>query len=286
MILAVLSGKGGTGKTLISTNLAAVWENAQYLDCDVEEPNGFLFLQPNILEEEKVYVFNPIIDIDKCTACGQCVQACQFNSLALVKEKIISFSKLCHSCGTCSLVCPTGAIQERTREIGAIQKGTTGELVCYQGKLNVGEPIAVPIIKQLKKKIDEEKNIILDCPPGSSCSVVNSIQYSDFCLLVTEPSVFGLHDLKIAVELVRKMGIPFGVFVNKAQITSQHIILNYCRKEKIPILGLLSFSKEVATLYSQGQLLVKTKGEYWPSFFSDLAYRIKEVCNNETVSSD
>lgn len=285
MIIAVLSGKGGTGKTLISTNLVGVLDKAEYMDCDVEEPNGFIFLKPNFIEQEKVTVFNPVIDSDKCQACGKCVKACQFNSLALVKEKILTFPKLCHSCGTCVLVCSVQAIKETEREIGVIEKGLADNLVCYQGKLNVGEPVAVPIIKQLKKRIDRTKNTVLDCPPGSSCSVVNSIQGSDFCLLVTEATLFGLHDLQIAVELVRKMNIPFGVVLNKAQITSQNMIISYCKKEGIPVLGLLAFSKEVAKLYSQGKLLVQEKGEYWKVFFEDLAYKIGEVLKNETISS-
>lgn len=286
LTIAVLSGKGGTGKTLISTNLAAVLEEAEYLDCDVEEPNGFIFLKPNLVTQEKVNVPNPVVDKEKCLACGQCVQACQFNCLALVKEQVLFFPKICHSCGTCSLVCPAGAIQEIEREIGVIEQGVAGNLTCYQGKLNVGEPIAVPIIKQLKEKINSAKNTVLDCPPGSSCSVVNSIAGSDFCLLVTEPTPFGLHDLQIAVNLVRKMHIPLGVVINKADITSQHLILKYCQKEKIPVLALLAFSKEVAKIYSQGELLVDKEGNYWKVFFSDLAQRVKEVLKNETVSSN
>jgi len=282
MIISVLSGKGGTGKTLISVNLAAVLDNVQYLDCDVEEPNGFIFLKPQLRGKEAVKVKNPIVDIEKCLACGQCVKACQFNSLALVKEKVIIFSKLCHSCGACLLVCPAQAITEIDREIGFVEEGTMGDLACYQGKLQVGEPMAIPIIKQLKTKINGQRNVILDCPPGSSCSVVNSIEGSDYCILVTEPTPFGFHDLQIAVSLVRKMGIPFGVIINKNQLGS-NIILNYCQKEEIQILGAIPFSKEIARIYSEGKLLAN-HGHYWNRYFRDLAHQVGEVIGHETVS--
>jgi len=275
MIISVLSGKGGTGKTLISVNLASALDNAEYLDCDVEEPNGFIFLKPEIAGREAVKIKNPVIDVDKCLACGQCVKACQYNALALVKGKVITFPKICHSCGTCLLVCPAEAIGEQDREIGIIEKGLNGSLTCYQGKLNVGEPIAVPIIKQLKKKINPERNVILDCPPGSSCSVVNSIEGSHYCLLVTEPTPFGFHDLQIAVSLVRQMDIPFGIVLNKSQ-AGRNIIVDYCQKEKINLLGAIPFSQEIAKIYSEGNLLV-TQGHYWKCFFADLAYRIQEV---------
>lgn len=282
MIISVLSGKGGTGKTLVSVNLAAVLDNAQYMDCDVEEPNGFIFLKPELREKKKVKVKEPVIDKAKCLACGQCVEACQYNALALVKEKIITFPKLCHSCGTCLLVCPAEAIEERDREIGEIEKGSVGNLLCYQGKLNVGEPIAVPIIKQLKKLINPDKNIILDCPPGSSCSVVNSIEGSNYCILVTEPTPFGFHDLQIAVSLVKKLGIPFGVLLNKNQI-GQNIILSYCQKEKIDILGAIPFSQEIAKIYSEGKLLAN-HGHYWNRYFKDLGHRVLEVIEHEATS--
>ena len=275
MIISVLSGKGGTGKTLISVNLASALDNALYLDCDVEEPNGFIFLKPEVTEREAVNVKSPVINVDKCLACGQCVRACQYNALALVKEKVIVFPKICHSCGTCLLVCPAECMEEKDREIGVVEGGTAGNLTCYQGKLNVGEPITVPIIKQLKKKINPGKNIVLDCPPGSSCSVVNSIEGSDYCLLVTEPTPFGFHDLQIAVGLVRQMGIPLGVVLNKSQAGS-NIIIEYCQKERIKLLGAIPFSQDIAKIYSQGNLLT-AQGHYWKCYFADLAYRIQEV---------
>ncbi len=254
MQITILSGKGGTGKTTISTNLAKVMK-ARYIDCDVEEPNGFIFLKPDIEESSDVFIPVPKVDKDKCISCKKCVNICQFNALAFVNKEVVLFEKLCHGCGACSLICPTDAILEEERSIGKTHKGKSDGLECLMGILDIGEPMAGPIISNLKKSIDE-KTTIIDSAPGSSCNVVKALIDSDYAILVTEPTAFGLHDLKIAVELVRNMNIPFGVIINRAD-DYENIIVDYCMDENIKIIGIIPFSKEIAQLYSQGKLLVE-----------------------------
>jgi len=258
MIISVLSGKGGTGKTTVATNLACSRQKTAYIDCDVEEPNGFLFLNPAIEHREKVNVMVPSIDKDSCLACGMCSKWCQFHALAQVKNNLLSFLQLCHGCGLCTLVCPEKAITEVPREIGVIERGKFNNNVFIHGVLKTGEPIAVPVIDRIIEEIWKitADVVIIDCPPGTSCSVIAAVEKSDFCLLVTEPTPFGLHDLKIAVNLIRTLDIPAGVVVNKAD-DSTRIIRGYCEAEGIPILMELPFSKRVAQIYSTGKLLIQ-----------------------------
>lgn len=272
MNIAVLSGKGGTGKTTVSTNLALVLK-ANYIDCDVEEPNGFIFLKPSDINEKEVQVDNPFIDYAKCTHCGDCASVCQFNALAIVKECVILFEKLCHSCGLCKIVCKHGAIEYEKRAIGVIEEGNKDDIQCRRGVLNVGEPMAVPIIKELLKDMNSGTNI-LDCSPGTSCNVVNTLQNVDLAVLVTEPSEFGLHDLKMAVELVRKFNIPMGIVINK-NTSDGNIITKYCREENIPLLGYLPYRRDIAKQYSTGEMLIENK-EY-RSFFENIAKNVKEA---------
>ncbi|EOD01356.1 ATP-binding protein [Caldisalinibacter kiritimatiensis] len=258
MYISVLSGKGGTGKTTISTNLASYLAQkgykTRYLDFDVEEPNGFIFLKPDVSETEEVKVKVPKVDEDLCKHCGACANHCNFNALAVTKQKVLVFEKLCHSCGLCSVVCPVDAIEEVDREIGKIEIGKMNNLEAIRGVLNIGEPMGIPIIKQLREHVSDDYINIVDSPPGSSCSVVNSVEDSDYSILVTEPTEFGLHDLRIAVEVIKQMNIPFGVVINKSD-ENDDIIEDYCKEEGCEILGKIPFSKDIASKYSKGQLL-------------------------------
>ncbi|WP_070109415.1 P-loop NTPase [Clostridium acetireducens] len=271
MNIAVLSGKGGTGKTTISTNLALVM-SANYIDCDVEEPNGFIFLKPEIVNSKKVNVDYPCINDEKCNNCGDCASVCQFNALAKTKKNVLLFEKLCHSCGACEIVCKTDALHYKKRPIGVIEEGILNNINCKRGILNIGEPMAVPIIRELLKNIKEGINII-DCSPGTSCNVVSSLQYVDLALLVTEPTEFGLHDLKMAVELVKKFNIPMAIIINK-EVSQDSIVHNYCIQEKIPIVGSLPYSRDIAKEYSSGNMLVNNKK--YKKIFDNIATKVKE----------
>ncbi|GIM29092.1 (4Fe-4S)-binding protein [Clostridium polyendosporum] len=272
MNVAVLSGKGGTGKTTVSTNLALALK-ANYIDCDVEEPNGFLFLKPQVKEIENVMVEYPLIEDSKCVSCGACVDVCQFNALAKVKDDIILFQKLCHGCGACEIACKYGAISYKKREIGRIEKGHIDNIDCSRGILNISEPMAVPVIRQLLEKLPEGINII-DCPPGTSCNVVNSLKYVDGAVLVTEPTEFGLHDLKIAVELVRMFNIPFGVVINKNSC-EENLIKKYCVEEQIQMIGAIPYNREIAVIYSKGEIIYNNSK--FKDIFNELAEKTKGV---------
>lgn len=272
MNIAVLSGKGGTGKTTVSTNLALML-GANYIDCDVEEPNGFLFLKPEKLDERKVNVDIPIIEQDKCTLCGECVKVCRFNALAKTKKNIMVFDKLCHSCGACEIVCPTGALQYQKKTIGIIEEGKKGDTICKRGLLNIGEPMAVPILRELLKDLPQGTNF-LDSPPGTSCNVVNTLHRADAAILVTEPTAFGLHDLKMAVELVKEFNIPFGLVVNKYN-ENNRILDKYINEEKINVLGHIPYNKEAAKKYSKGDMLIDLKG--YREAFLNIVEKMKEA---------
>lgn len=272
MNIAVLSGKGGTGKTTISTNLALALK-ANYIDCDVEEPNGFLFLKPDIYKTKSVMVEYPAIDYNKCILCGACVDVCQFNALAKTKNEIILFEKLCHGCGACKIACKNDAIEYKMRDTGKIEKGKLTNIKCSRGILNVGEPMAVPVIRELLKELNENMNLI-DCPPGTSCNVVNALKYASGSILVTEPTEFGLHDLKMAVELVRMYKIPFGIIINK-DYKEDNIVKKYCREENIQLIGSLLYSKDIAKIYSKGEILYRDIK--YREIFDRLANKAMEV---------
>lgn len=271
MKIAVLSGKGGTGKTTVSGSLAVSVPNSQYIDCDVEEPNGAIFLKPVFEVSYPVNVLVPEVDISKCNECGNCARACQFNAIAVVKGKVLIFPQICHHCGACVLACPKDAINEVERTIGVIEGNENESFL--QGKLNVSEPISIPILRDLKKRIQKDKNVVIDCPPGASCTVVQSIEDCDYCVLVTEPTPFGLHDLNIAVQLVRKMKIPFGIVLNKASEDSR-IIHEFCEKEGIDLLLEIPFSKDIAQKYSKG-ILPASDSEIWADKFKTLYEKIE-----------
>lgn len=274
MKIAVLSGKGGTGKTTVAASLAKVIQNGQYIDCDVEEPNGFLFLHPKIVESKDVTVLVPEVDQNLCSLCGACAGICQFNAIAVTQKKVLVKAELCHYCGACALACQPYAITEVSRSIGVIENDAQCQFI--QGRLKIGEPIGVPIISALKKKINPDRTAILDCSPGASCAVVRSIEGCDFALLVTEPTPFGLHDLKIAVELVRIMKIPAAVILNKADSDHQ-LVQKYCDQAGLPILMDIPFSREIAEHYARGILPVDYD-EKWRDRFELLYWQIgKEV---------
>lgn len=272
MNIAILSGKGGTGKTTVSTSLSTIM-GANYIDCDVEEPNGFIFLNPSEIKREEVQVDYPVIDNSRCILCGECARVCQFHALVRTKKNIIIFEKLCHGCHACGIVCKEGALTFGKRTIGIIEEGRYGNLICKRGVLNVGEPIAVPVIKKLLKNLPIGINLV-DCAPGTSCNVVNSLQYIDGAILVTEPSVFGLHDLKMAVQLVRNFHLPFGVIINKYNAEDDRI-QKYCEQENINILGTIPYQREAAEVYSSGKMIVVLP-EY-KEIFGKIAQRIREV---------
>ena len=274
MIISIASGKGGTGKTTIATNLALSLGKVQVIDCDVEEPNANIFFNAEIKEREDVTVEIPEIDKEQCDYCGKCSEFCAYNALAVVPTDVLVFPELCHSCGGCAIVCPQNAINWKRKPVGKIEHGVTTGVDFYHGLLNVGEIQAVPVIKALKKKIDKEGNVIIDAPPGTSCPVIESINGSDYCILVTEPTPFGLHDLKLAIAVVRHLYIPFGVIINRDGVGDKKVEM-YCQTEKIPILMKIPHSEEIANLYSMGIPFVKKLPE-WHEKFTELFRRIQE----------
>ena len=274
MIISVASGKGGTGKTTVATNLALSIGKTQFIDCDVEDPNANIFLKAKIKEHEDVSISIPEMDKEKCDYCGKCSEFCVYNALAVVPSDVLVFPELCHSCGGCELVCPKDAVSWNERIIGRLEHGQVEDIDFYHGLLNVGEMQAVPVIKALKRKVDKSKNVIIDVPPGTSCPVIESISGSDYCILVTEPTPFGLHDLKLAVEVTRHLNIPFGVIINRDGIGDKKVEL-YCKNENIPVLLKIPERKKIAHLYSKGIALVSESHE-WHEMFGLVFNRIQE----------
>ena len=275
MIIAIASGKGGTGKTTIATNLAlSIDSGVQLLDCDVEEPNSHIFLRPEIKQVKPVSIPVPKIDESKCNFCGKCAQVCAYNAIAVLKDTVLTFPALCHGCGACSLLCPQKAITEVDKEIGVVEIGVSGKIQFIHGKLNIGEAMAPPLIRAVKEHINPTRTAIIDAPPGTSCPVIESIKDSDFCILVTEPTPFGLNDLTLAVEVLRKIKIPFGVVINRSDLGDGKTD-NYCSKENIPILMKIPFKREIASAYSKGMLIVEALPEYKKDF-QELFYKIRE----------
>ncbi|MDD2665738.1 MAG: ATP-binding protein [Methanocellales archaeon] len=268
MKIAVASGKGGTGKTTIATNMALSLENVQLLDCDVEEPNAHIFLKPEIKKRIPVCIPVPKVDETKCDYCGKCAEFCEFNAIAVFNKQILIFPELCHGCGGCLLVCPKNAIAEECRNIGVVKKGVARDIEFVYGELNIGEPMAVPVIRKVKEEIDGNKTVIIDASPGTSCPMIAAVHGSDYCILVTEPTPFGLHDLRLAVETIREMKIPFGVIINCEGIGDQKV-QEYCKKEGIPLLLKIPMDRRIAELYSRGTPFVLEMPD-WKNKFSGL----------------
>jgi len=285
MIISVASGKGGTGKTLVATSLALSLKGkgkVQLLDCDVEEPNAHIFLRSTTNQSQPVFLPIPKVDETKCTYCGKCAEVCAYNAIAVIKQKVLVFPELCHGCGACSYLCPESAISEEGREIGVVETGSLGNMEFIQGKLTIGEPMAPPIIREVKKHIDPTKEVIIDVSPGTSCPVVEAVKDSDFCLLVTEPTPFGLNDLSLAVEVTRKLGISCGVVINRVGVGDEKVE-SYCQEQGIPILLKIPLDRKIATLYSKGISLIEGMPR-WRKAFCRLFQDIKEIVTASQVT--
>jgi MinD superfamily P-loop ATPase len=270
MRLVVTSGKGGTGKTTIATSLAMsiTAKSIRFLDCDVEAPNAALFLQPALSHRKEVGILLPVVNEALCTHCGKCAEVCQFHALAVIGKKTLVFPELCHGCGSCTLICPEKAITERLDVMGVLEGGTTPDGIDFaQGVMNIGEPMAIPIIRALKKWLPIQTSVIeiRDAPPGASCPVVETMRGSDFALLVTEPTPFGLHDLKQVVEIARELGIPAGVVINRDGIGDNAVGI-YCTKVNLPILMRIPMEQRFAEAIASGKTLVQIAPEYRPRF--------------------
>jgi MinD superfamily P-loop ATPase len=277
MIVSVASGKGGTGKTSVAVNMALSIDNAQLLDCDVEEPNAHLFLNPKISQTQAVTVSVPIVNEKPCDRCEKCADFCQYNALFVGPNKVLVFPDLCHSCGGCALVCPKEAISEHQHKIGTLKLGSTDGLELVYGELEVGEPMAVPIIREVKRHIGKDKNVILDSPPGTSCPVIQTVKDSDFCILVTEPTPFGLHDLKIMIQVLENMKIRSGVVINRAGVGDNRVY-DYCREKGIPILLEIPYKRKIAELYSRGIPFSQQMPE-WKAKFQTLFNSVRKLAN-------
>jgi MinD superfamily P-loop ATPase len=279
MIVAVASGKGGTGKTTVATSLAlAAGREVRLLDCDVEEPNCHLFLETGPATVETVGLPVPVVDPELCNACGICGDVCQFNAIAVLPEGAMVFPTLCHGCGACTWLCPEGAIREETRPLGEVSTARVGSVELLTGRLTVGEALAPPVVREVRRRGNGAGLVIVDAPPGTSCPVMASLRGADVVLLVTEPTPFGLHDLTLAVEAVRRLGIPFGVVVNRAGCGDDRV-QDYCRDEGIPILLEIPQDRRIAEAYARGRPLVEAFPE-WRGPFVGLLEALARLARN------
>ena len=276
MIISIASGKGGTGKTTISTNLAvSVKSDVQLLDCDVEEPNSHLFIQPVIEKVKTITTPVPEVDMGKCSLCGKCGEICQFKAIVVIGDTVLVFHELCHSCGGCVLVCPEKAITETGRELGVIEQGHRNGLEFVHGRLRVGEAMSPPLITKVREYTRPGILTIIDAPPGTSCPVIACMTGADFVLLVTEPTPFGLHDLKLAVGAVKILGIPCGLVINRSDIGNDQVKI-YAEQKNIPVLMEIPFDRHIAEAYSRGKMIVEVMPE-WKERFAKLYHQIKEI---------
>jgi MinD superfamily P-loop ATPase len=283
--IAVASGKGGTGKTTVAVGLALALGKqgrpVQFIDCDVEEPNADILLKPNLEAEKPVEVLIPEVDESRCTGCGECREVCRFNAIAIVKGKVLIFKNLCHACGGCGLVCPEDAISEKQKTLGTTAAGQRDGIAFLKGTLNVGEPMATPVVRAVKARASDDTLTILDSPPGTACPVIATVKGCDYCLLVTEPTPFGLYDLDLMVRVVKQLGVPAGIVINKDDKWSVNIE-EYASREHLPVLMRIPFSRETAALYSRGIPLNEADGG-WDGEFQRLYTRIeREICKNQS----
>jgi len=283
MIISIASGKGGTGKTTVATNLAVIFDSdVQILDCDVEEPNSHLFIRPVIEEVKTITTPVPEVDMEKCTLCGKCGEICQFKAIVVIGETVLPFHELCHSCGGCVEVCPEKAISETERELGIIERGHRNGLEFVHGKLRVGEAMSPPLIRKVREYSRPDILTIVDAPPGTSCPVIASMKGADFVLLVTEPTPFGLHDLKLAVGAVKILKIPCGLVINRSDMGDGKV-KNYAEKEGVPVLMEIPFDRKIAEAYSRGEMIVDVMPE-WRERFKKLYHNIEEIVLSESSS--
>ena len=259
MRIAIASGKGGTGKTTVAVNLSTYISKyagtTHYIDCDVEEPNGHLFLHPEINKTEPVAISVPDIATEKCTACGECVRFCRYNALIRLGKKVMIFPELCHGCGGCMLVCSEMAIRTADREIGTVRSGAALHIKFTDGYLSVGEAMSPPVIRSVLERIQTEHVTIIDAPPGTSCPVIAAVRNVDYVILVTEPTPFGLNDLSLALDMIRELGVPHGVVVNRAE-KDNHDAEEFCRRKNVTLIADIPESREIASLYSRGEILI------------------------------
>lgn len=279
MIISVASGKGGTGKTTVATNLAAtLGQGVRLLDCDVEEPNAHLFLHPDLQDVQDVTTFIPEIDDERCTGCKKCAEICRFRALAVVAGKVLVFPELCHSCGGCVEVCEEGAVLDSSRVLGTVESGNAGDILFSHGRLRIGKAMSPPLIKAVRRAEVNNGITIIDAPPGTSCPVIAATRGVDFVLMVTEPTPFGLHDLKLGVEAVRTLGIPCGLVINRADI-GDNGVREYAAKENIPILLEIPFERKIAESYSTGRLIIEVMPE-WKERFRQLYNQMEILARN------
>ncbi len=276
MIITIASGKGGTGKTTVATNLAvSLSDGVQLLDCDVEQPNAHLFIKPEITHSEKITTPVPEVDLDKCDSCGKCGEICQFSAITVLAEYVLTFPELCHSCKGCMMVCPKEAISEKGRQLGVLEKGVAGSLDFVQGRLRITEAMSPPLIAAVKEHADPDRTVIIDAPPGTSCPVIATLKGSDFVLLVTEPTPFGLNDLKLAVGAVRILGIPMGIVINRSDAGDDGVS-SYAKEEGIPVLMEIPDDRKIAEAYSRGIMIVDAFPEMREEF-QDLYNKIRQI---------
>ncbi|NLD06287.1 MAG: 4Fe-4S binding protein [Synergistaceae bacterium] len=283
--IAILSGKGGTGKTLLSVNLAAAALDSVYVDCDVEEPNGHLFFKPQWDMEKEISVKIPQVDQQKCDGCKKCVEFCNFNALAYVNGNLKIFDDICHSCGGCSLVCPQKALTEKEKTIGTVSSGYSEGVRVISGIMDTGIASGIPIIKELLSQCDsfqDDRPIFIDCPPGSACIVMESIKDADYCLLAAEPTIFGRHNLELVWSLVRLFKKPYSVVINKC-VDQSDPTEEFCKEKGIKILGKIPFDSELGTLNSNGEIATR-KSERYKDLFSSLLEKIYREVSHETAA--